>query len=539
MPPAGSGGPFVDVTAASGIDFRHYNGWTGLRYIAEIMGSGGGFLDHDQDGDPDLLLLDGAPFPGFPAPDPPPRTRLYRNDGAGRFEDVTRGAGLDHPGFAMGMAVGDVDGDGAPDLYVTHFGPDVLYRNRGDGTFEDITDRAGIDDPRWTASATFFDAEGDGDLDLYVTGYLDFSVERHEPCSVGGVPIHCGPDAYGPIDDRLYRNDGTGRFEDAAAAAGIAGLGGKGLGVVAGDLDDDGDQDLYVANDATPNFLFVNDSCDGQLRFREEAVFYGAAYGESAQAQAGMGVDLGDYDGDGDPDIVCTNLDNQGNSLYRNDGGTAMMESSYATGLAAPSLPWVGFGVRFLDFDTDADLDLFVANGHIMDTVGLVRQGGRFAQDAQLFENDGSRFREVRPGALARRVGRALATADVDGDGDLDVLITNNGDAPALLRNDAPRRGDAIGLRLEGAPPRSNRDAYGSRVVWEAFGARHVREVRAGGSYLASHDPRLLLAVDPGTPRTAVGIRWPDGAEETHDLTPGAYHHVRQGAGVVGRTPFR
>ncbi len=527
----------MDVAAERGLDFEHFNGRSGRRYIIEIMGSGGGFLDYDLDGDMDLYVVNSAPLPESPPHPTAPRNRLYRNDGRGHFEDATESAGVGDRGFGMGVAIGDIDRDGDPDLLVTNFGPDVLYRNRGDGSFEDISSWAGIADSRWTSSAIFVDYDGDGDLDLYVSAYLDFSHETFEPCVMRGREIYCGPDKYDGIQDRLYANDGAGRFVDVTREAGILGHVGKGLGVVAGDFDADGDQDIYVANDSTANFLFINTLDEGRPGFREEALFYGAAYGQSAQPEGGMGTDLGDYDGDGDLDIVVTNLEAQTNSLYRNDEGIAVLESSFALGLGSTTLPWVGFGVRFLDFERDGDLDIFVTNGHVMDNVVEIHQWGEFAQQDMLFENDGASFTERCPGCWPIGVGRGLATADIDDDGDLDMMVTNNDGAVFLLDNVAEKRGEAIGLKLSGRGD-SNPDAYGARVSWSFADRPQLREVRAGSSYLSSSDPRLLLPVASGQGTTSVSIRWPDGSMEGHELDPGSYHTIVQGEGVQARAPF-
>jgi enediyne biosynthesis protein E4 len=536
---AGAGPPalFREAARERGLDFHHFNGWTGKRFIVEITGSGVALFDADGDGDLDALLLTGAPLPGTAPQATRHRCRLFLNDGTGRFADATDGAGIDYDGFAYGVAVGDVDGDGDEDVLITGYRKQAFYRNRGDGTFENATDQAGLRDDRWTTSAVFFDYDGDGDLDLYVAAYGDFDPATHVPCTLRGREIYCGPDKYHGLPDRLYRNDGHGRFTDVTERAGMAGATGLGLGVLAFDYDNDGDQDLYVANDSTPNFLFLNHLDQGKAAFTEEALMLGAAYGPSAKAEAGMGVDAGDYDDDGDLDVTVTNIDNQTNSLYRNDGDF-VMESSYAVGLGAPTLPRVGFGTRFLDYDLDGDLDLVVTNGHIMDNVGEIRQGAQFAQPNMIFENRGGTFVEACKDCLPKGVGRGLAVGDVDGDGDEDFLVNNNGGAPYLFLNVAERRGEAIGLRLEGAPPRSNRDAYGARVSWTAWGKRRIREVHAGGSFCSSSDPRLLLAVPAGTAKAPVTIRWPDGKTETLSLAPGAYHHVVEGRGVVASVAF-
>lgn len=543
-PAAGSRVIFRDVAQERGVEFRHFTGFTGKRYIVEIMGSGAGFIDHDQDGDFDLYLLNGAPLPGTPEPGIPPRNRFFRNDGFGSFTDATDTARTGDEGYGMGMAVGDVENDGDPDLFVGNYGADLLFRNRGDGVFEEAGPAAGIDIPGWSTSATFFDFDLDGDLDLYVAGYVDFDPATFTPCRRSGVEVYCGPQAYGGLCDRLLSNDGTGSFADVSGELGITDCSGKGLGVVAGDFEGDGDSDLYVANDGTANFLYINQLEEtGSPGFTEEAIYYGVAFGYDAVAEAGMGTDMGDYDGDLDLDITVTNLEAQTNSLYRNDGGNAAMEVSYGSGLGASTLAYVGFGTCFLDFDLDSDLDLVVANGHVIDNIALVKEGSSFEQDDLLFENTGGSFREIlasRDGdRLPRRAGRGLAAADIDGDGDDDVVVNNNGAQALLLENAAGQGNPSFGLLLEGSPPESNRDAYGARVLIEAGGRRLLREVHAGSSYLASQDPRLRTGL-PGKGTARATIRWPGGrVEEVQGLAAGAYHLVREGEGIVESTPFR
>ena len=537
--------PFRDVTEERGIDFQHFTGFTGNRYIVEIMGSGAGFLDHGQDGDYDLYLLNGAPLPGTPPPPDPPRNRFFQNDGHGNFEEVTAAVGLGDEGYGMGIAVGDIDNDGDSDLFLSNYGADRLFRNRRDGTFEDITEWAGIDLPQWSTSAVFFDFDLDGDLDLYVASYVDFDPATSIPWRRAGLLVYCGPQAYGGLCDQLLRNDGTGRFTEVAEEVGITDCSGKGLGVVAGDFEGDGDPDLYVANDGTPNFLYINHREEGRIHFTEEALYYGAAYGYGARAEAGMGTDMGDFDGDLDLDITVTNLDAQTNSLYRNDEGTAVMEVSYGTGLGAATLAYVGFGTCFLDFDLDSDLDLVATNGHIVDNIHLITESSSFEQDDLLFENIGGRYQEILAAQggrrlLPRRAGRGLAAADIDGDGDDDVIINNNGAEALLLENMVGQDHPALGLRLEGSPPQSNRDAYGARVLIEAAGRTVLREVHAGASYLASQDPRVRVGLPGGSARARATIRWPSGmVEEVEGLEAGAYHFLLEGSGLQKSTPFR
>ena len=537
--------PFRDVTEERGIDFHHFNGFTGKRFIVEIMGSGVGVLDHDQDGDYDIYLLNGASLPGTPPPARALRNRFYQNDGSGRFADVTDEVGLGDEGYGMGLAVGDIDNDGDPDLFVSNYGSDRLFSNRGDGTFDDVTGEAGIDLPEWSTSAVFFDFDLDGDLDLYVAGYVDFDPATAVPWTREGLSVYCGPQAYGGLCDHLLNNDGTGRFTDVSEELGITDCSGKGLGVVAGDFEGDGDPDLYVANDGTANFLYINHHGEGRAAFTEEAFYYGAALGYGALAEAGMGTDMGDFDGDLDLDITVTNLDAQTNSLYRNDEGIGVMEVSYGTGLGAATLPYVGFGTCFLDFDLDGDLDIIATNGHITDNIHLFNESSSFEQDDLLFENTGGRYREVLAAkggssALPRRAGRGLAAADIDGDGDDDVIISNNGSQALLLKNTVGQQRPALGLVLEGAPPRSNRDAYGARVLIEAAGRKMLREVHAGASYLASQDPRLRVGLPEGSAKARVTIHWPSGTvEEVEGLEAGAYYFIREGNGVLKSTAFR
>jgi len=549
----GSGGaaspiafPFVDVAVERGLIFRHDDGALGERTLPETMGGGGGFLDYDQDGDLDIALIDCGPLAEGAAR---PLNRLFANDGAGRFTDVTEASGFGDNGRGMGLAVGDIDNDGDPDVYVTNFGENVLLVNRGDGTFARATPEAARI-PTWSVSATFLDHDRDGALDLYVVSYLDVTLATHRRCERGELHVYCSPRDYPPEEDHLLRGDGRGGFTDISAESGIrVDPPGRGLGVLATDFDDDGDDDLYVANDMDLNFLFVNSLESGSARFREDAVLLGCAASEDGRPEAGMGVDSGDFDGDGDFDLVVTNFEEQTNSIYRNDGGAAFTESSYHVGLGAVSLPFLGFGVRFFDHDLDGDLDLYVANGHVFDNAAEMRQGSLHAQADQLFENRGGKFVDVlapavAAGAVPALVGRAAASGDIDDDGDLDLLVVNNGGPAMLLENRASRDPPRLGLRLEGTPP-SNRDAYGAKVTIESSGTggapplRQVFEVRAGSSYLASHDPRIVAAV-PGAESARVAIRWPSGRTETLEAVPaGAYHHIVEGEGIRASRPFR
>jgi len=521
------------------LEFRHDADRDGKRWLPETIGAGGGFFDHDGDGDLDLYLIAGG---SLTEPSAVGGNRLLANDGSGTFSDVTATAGVGDRGYGMGMATGDIDNDGDVDLYVTNLGSNVLYKNRGDGTFEDVTTATATDDPRWSTAALFFDYDGDSDLDLFVVNYVAFDPDRVEPCRVLGVEVYCDPTEYAPAPDRLLRNDlaetGQLHFTDVTRAAGIVRFH-NGLGAAAGDVDLDGDLDLYVANDRGPNSLWINRHGDDGPTFTDDATLLGCAYGEDGRPEAGMGVDLGDIDGDGDLDIVVTNMEAETNSLYLNEPGLGFIESSYAIGLGAASLPLVGWGVRLFDHDLDGDLDLVVANGHIWDNVGRVRQGVTFEQPVQLFTNDGGRLRTGPDVGAPLRVGRGLASADIDGDGDLDLIVTNNDGPPTVLLGTAPAR-PAVGLELNGDGSSSNRSAIGARVTVARAGTTHVHEIRRSGSYLSSHDPRLLLAPPPlPAEALSVVVRWPSGRNDRFALTPGAYHRIVEGAGVVATTPFR
>ena len=501
---------FSQVTAEAGIDFVHYNGFSGEYYYIETFGGGAAFFDYDNDGWLDLYLVNGTYIKGYP-PDPLPVNKLYRNIGDGHFSDITAISNLADSQYGFGVSAADYDADGDQDLFIANYGPNTFYRN--DGTaFSEIGATIGVDDPRWGSSAGFLDYDADGDLDLFVANYVHFSLTDNTVCKQGKVRSYCQPDVYEPTSDLLYRNDGT-AFSNITAAAGIA-LKGRGLGVAFSDYDLDGDTDIYVANDGNMNFLYDN----RQGYFSEVGLTAGTRYNEYGHADAGMGVDFGDYDLDGDQDLFVTNFTKETNNLYRNEGQGDFTLATSATGLAGPSLKPLGFGTRFFDYDLDADLDLFVANGHVVDQIAAADPEQTYYQSNQMFRNeDGTRFADISSELgtdfTAANVGRATAVADYDNDGDPDLLVTTVANAPRLLRNDGSNHRHWLLVELVGA---RHPDALGARVTVITGDRRQVRERQSGGSYLASHDPRLHFGLDTAT-RADIEIRWPDGMRQRLD----------------------
>ncbi len=511
--PAGLNAPFSDRTRALGIDFLHQNGASAQKHLVETMGSGCALLDYDGDGRLDVLLINGGRTPDSP-PFEPRSHALYRNLGGGRLEEATLEAGLEPTAdYGMGVAVGDYDNDGDPDLYLTYFGPNRLYRNNGDGTFSDVTGRAGVAGAEWSTSAAFFDYDRDGAADLYVVNYLDASFERNPPCEMKGIRAYCHPRHYAGVADRLYRNLGGGRFRDVSRSSGILNPEGKGLGVVAADFDQDGWVDLYVANDSVRNCLFKN---NGDGTFADITLLSGTGYNSQAQAEAGMGVDAADYDGDRLLDIVVTNYDLETNALYRYQGNWLFGDERWRSGLARKDRFLLGFGAGFLDFDNDGDRDLLVANGHVVDNIERIQPDLSHPQPDQLFENRGGRFLEHEPfyrwSSRQPRVGRGMALGDIDNDGDIDVLISNCGDEPALLLNRVGARRNWIQLRLTGTD--GSRDAVGTRLTLTTAEGRQTDQVTGGGSYLSAGDPRAHFGLGEVARVEEIRIRWPSGKEE-------------------------
>jgi hypothetical protein len=534
---------------------------TGRFYMPENMGAGGALLDYDNDGDLDLYLIQGSLMgPDVdleqavePPHHPLPLTdRLYRNDlsvesdgrAVVRFTDVTASAGLPPAGHGMGAAAGDYDNDGLTDLYLTRFGPNLLLRNRGDGTFEDVTLLAGVDDPRWSVPAVFFDFDRDGWLDLFVGNYLDFTWANKVPCTTrAGAPDYCDPWAYGTVGDRLFRNRGDGTFESVTRAAGLDTVEGRGLGAVALDADGDGWLDLYVANDRTPNQLWRN---RGDGTFFDD-VLAGAAVNGDGLAEASMGVDAGDADGDGDLDLMMGHFVGETHTLFVNLGEGLFEDRTVQSGLAAPTLAANGFGTGWLDIDNDGRLDLLVVNGAVRAIDPLVQQGDSYPyhQPNQLFRGRGDgTFEEITAVAgsvfAESKVSRGALFGDLDNDGDTDVVVTNNSGPARVLLNQVGQHQTWLGLRLMTGDAGTSRDAIGGLARLVRSGDTPLwRRVGSDGSYAVANDARALfgLGAGPASPPTA-GIRWPDGrGEHFEDLPSGYYTTLVQGAGSNSRKP--
>ena len=493
---------FVEVGEASGVDFGHANGARGEKAITEIMGSGVLFFDYDSDGDQDLYFVNSAGPAG-----------LFRNATGGVFEDVSAAAHVTDSGYGMGAVAGDYDADGDPDLYITCYGPNKLHRNEAGAAFYDATDEAQVGDDGLGMGAAFGDYDLDGDLDLYVANYLEFGPELNKPCTRNDtVRVICAPDAFDPEPDLFYTNDGTGRFREAATEVGLTPSGGKELGAVFTDIDLDGDLDLYVAGDRTSNLLYRNDSG----RFAEVSLVAGAAYNDEGRALAGMGLAAGDYDNDGLPDLFVTNFQWDANTLYRGDGDGFYTDVTFASGIGTPSIPYMGWGAAWLDYDNDGDRDLFVANGHLDDNIELFDRCS-YPQPNQLFRNDGAGgFTDVSqqagPGLAVQKVSRGVAVADYDDDGDVDLAVNNNNQRSSLLRND---RGDGQNWLVVDPRSRDGGTAViGTRVVVVADGQQQVREVTGGGSYLGQNNTRLHFGLGRRASVDRVLVHWPGGVQQ-------------------------
>ncbi|HEX3248414.1 MAG TPA: CRTAC1 family protein [Pyrinomonadaceae bacterium] len=524
---------FNDITGPSGIIFKHALS-PEKKYIAESMSGGVALFDYNNDGYLDIFFVNSLTVELVKA-NKKTRSALYRNNRDGTFSDVTDKAGVGDVGWGMGCAVGDFNNDGFDDLYVTSIGPDHLFKNNGNGTFADVTQKAGVSDPRFSTGAAFLDYDNDGKLDLFVTNYVDFDMS-HLPtfgegptCQFKGVPVQCGPRGLPGAGDSLFHNNGDGTFTDVSKKAGVADARGYyGLGVVASDFDGDGLIDIFVANDSTPNFLYHN---NGNGAFTDVGFESGTALDKNGNEQGCMGVTLGDYDHDGLLDLFITNFDDEYNVLYHNAGRGSFVDVSYESGVASISLPYVGWGTKFFDYDNDGWLDLFVANGH------AYPQRDRYRQRKLLHRNnrDGT-FSEVGAqfgSALTEeRASRGTAFGDIDNDGDVDIVVNDLDSAPQLLRNDGGNKNNWIVVKTIGT--KSNRDGIGAKVKVVSGDLVQLDEVRSGGSYISQNDLRLHFGLEKRTSVDLIQVRWPSGAVDTLTNVPAnKIVTVKEGNGLV------
>lgn len=513
------GGIFDEAAERVGLTFTHTNGAAGQFYMPEVMGAGAALVDYDNDGDLDAYLLQGQELSPALNTGQASTHRLFRNDldrvGTLRFTDVTSSSGLGLAAYGMGVATGDYDNDGDQDLYVTAFGPNALMRNNGNGSFTDVTKDAGVGDDRWSSSAAFLDYDRDGDLDLFVANYLDFAVRANKQCfDATGARDYCSPQSFRPVPDRLFRNEGAGRFSDVSESAGLVKADGAGLGVSVGDYNGDGWLDIYVANDATPNQLWINQR-DGT--FLDDGPLSGTALNAAGTPEGSMGVASGDYDRDGDEDLFITNIIGETYALYTNDGAGGFDDTRVRAGVATATATVTGFGTDWFDYDNDGWLDLFIANGAVNIVAHQRGQSVPYRMKNQLLRNQDARFVDVSadagPAFARAEVSRAAAFGDVDNDGDTDVLVSNNNGPARLLLNQVGAASSWLQVTVEQAP--GNRLGIGALVSVDTPGQPVLRRrVRTDGSYLAAQDPRVHFGLGKARGPARIVVQWPDGVVE-------------------------
>ena len=517
---------FTDITKQSGLDkFRHRSGTPDKKTIIETPGSGVALIDYDNDGWLDIYLLNGSTMAALKGKEPAPQAMLLHNNGDGTFTDVTRKSGVGNERWGFGVAVGDYDNDGWPDIYVANYGKNRLYHNNHDRTFTDVAEKAGVALGDWSAGPTWGDYDHDGLLDLFVPGYVKFDPDRPPVAGEGNIPpgfcqfrgvnVMCGPRGLKGEGDHLFHNNGDGTFTDVSAKAGVSDPNGYyGFASVFVDVDDDGWVDLVVANDSVPNYLYHNRH-DGT--FEDVSYMSGFALSEDGREQASMGIAVGDYDRDGKVDFYVSAFSDDYNTLYKNEGDGYFSDVTFRGGLAEPTIPFLGWGTGFLDFDNDGWLDIFVANGHVYPGVDQQDWGTTWAQRPQLFRNQGGRFREVPPATgsgLADLISaRGTAFGDLFNDGHIDVVLNNVDAGPALLRNVVKNDNRWIGLKLIGGP-KSPRDAIGAKVFLTAAGTRQRADVFSGGSYGSSSDPRVHFGLGSAMKIDKIEIQWPSGSKQ-------------------------
>jgi hypothetical protein len=508
--PAASVPLFEEIASErSGITWVHDNAMSPEHYLPEALGPGCAFLDYDNDGWMDIYLVNSGPCDFF-QPKKPLRNALYRNNRDGTFTDVTANAGVAGGTFGMGVAVGDYDNDGWPDIFVTSYGKCILYRNNRDGTFTDVTSKAGLQTPGFTTSAAWFDYDNDGKLDLFVCSFVDYGPGAHRSCGENQLHkrYYCIPRFFKPTASFLYHNNGDGTFREVGASSGIARSLGKGLGVVATDINNDGFMDLFVANDTVQNFLFANRGSKG---FEEIALPAEVAFSDAGQPRSGMGVDAADVFGSGYQDLFVANVDQEAFSLYRNQKDESFRDVASPNGIAQATRLLSGWGLKFFDYDNDGAVDLILANGHPDDMIESYSPAVKYREPLLLFHQESGKLRNVSdvggPAFARSYAARGLAVGDFDNDGYPDVLIAVNGGAPVLLKNRAARTNRWLGLKLRGV--RCNRDAVGARIRWSAGGVARSKLKNAGGSYLSSHDPREILGAGAAGKIDWVEVTWP------------------------------
>lgn len=503
---------FNDFTVQSGVRFHHYDGNSGRKYVMETTCSGLGLFDYNNDGFLDIYFVNGAILPGAADTISPPN-RLFRNNGDMSFTDVTGEAGVGDRNYGYGCVAGDYDNDGDLDLYVVNWGPNRLYRNNGDGTFTDVALEAGVEDPRQGAAAAFVDIENDGDLDLYVTNYLVIDVEKHKPCYRGGVMTYCSRLDYDYEYDALYRNNGDGTFTDISKEAGVV-TPSTGMSVVCTDYDNDGFQDIFVANDAKPSFLFHN---RGDGTFEEVGTYIGVAYDLNGAPQGNMGADFADFDGDGHFDLLTTNYQHQMVAVYQNIGGALFQDVCRETRIGPDTIPQVTWGCGFEDFDNDGFLDVFIACGHLIDNVEEFDKSTTYKEKNLIFRNNGQGvFDNISensgPGLHILKSSRGTAFGDLDNDGDIDLVITNAREWADVLRNDSVNNNHWILIRTVGTE--SNRDGVGARITLTLNGKNRIEEVRSGGTYAGMNDLRVHFGLGNRDTIDRLSVRWPSGKED-------------------------
>jgi len=520
---------FTDVTKQAGINWVHDNALSPERYLPETVGAGCVFFDYDDDGWMDIYLVNSGPSDFF-TPAKPLKNALYHNNHDGTFTDVTDKAGVAGGTFGMGAAAGDYDGDGWVDLYVTSYGRNILYHNNGNGTFTDVTEKAGVAALGWSTCAVWFDYDKDGKLDLFVSSFVEYNKQTTCGNNRLGQKFYCIPRVFKPRPSHLYHNNGNGTFTDVSEKSGIAKSPGKSFGVVATDVNNDGWTDLFVANDTMPNFLFIN---KGDGTFEEVGLRAGVAFSDNGSPRSGMGVDATDFDGDGWQDLFVANIDQELFSLYHNQKDLTFTDEPGEIGAATRLLS--GWGLKFFDYNNDGLPDLFLANGHPDDMVEKMTTRVKYKEPILMFENLGTKFRDVsaQSGSVFSNSypARGLAVGDFDNDGDLDVLISNNGEAPILLRNDGGNRNNWVGLQL--VATKSNPGAVGAVISWQVGARKFSRLKTAGGSYLASHDPREILGAGANGKIESIEIRWPSGKfDKLTNVPMNVYVTVVEGEGL-------